>query len=139
MIATLAMKLIGWGLPQRFARPVIYGTGVALFAAALWLGWTLWLGSHDRAVVRDHDAQVNVKAASDARAADARAGEERRADDARVNDEANELERTIENAPDATRPITAARRAYLRCIRLQQQARATGQPAPACDRSAVPR
>lgn len=132
MIAGLALKLIGLGVPQRFARPVIYAAGFALLVGAVVLGWNLWLGSHDRTVVSNHDAKVNVKAMEQARAADTAAGDERRADDSRVIVENIELERTIQNAPDKNRPVSDARRAYLRCVRLQQQARAAGQPAPTC-------
>jgi hypothetical protein len=76
---------------------------------------------------RQDDGQAVATVQAD-RAADAAAATRRRSDDARLAEEAAALERITENEAD---PV-AARRAYLVCVRLQQQARAAGNLTPAC-------
>lgn len=72
--------------------------------------------------------EANVDALKGKAKADEKASVQRRDDDARLNAENAELKEVIEDAPDPA----AARRAYYRCVRLQQRARESGDPAPAC-------
>ena len=70
----------------------------------------------------------NVKAVEKKSEADTKAADTRVNDEVRAEKERAELKEVIEDAPDPA----AARRAYRACVRLQQAARASGRPAPAC-------
>lgn len=120
----LVTWLIASGLPERRARQLAIGLLVLCLIVALFIGKLLY----DRALIARHQASdVAIQAQAD-RAADTAAATQRRTDDARLSAEADALERITENAAD---PL-AARRAYHLCVRLQQQARASGRLTPAC-------
>lgn len=71
----------------------------------------------------------NVEALEDKGKADANASAARTDSAVRAQAERRELEETIDEARSQGRDPRAA---YYECVRLQQQARAAGRPAPAC-------
>lgn len=134
MIAALTAKLLALGVPARLARPLLMAGGIIIAAIVIILIWSIWLARHDAAVVRQHEAASNAAVAEAARKADAELAETRRSDDARTHEENAELKRTINaHDPAQSAPISAARRAFIECVRLQQSARQAGRAAPACD------
>lgn len=86
-------------------------------------------GRYDRGVVDRARLEGNNAALEDAAEADAGAASGRVSDAVRAAAEIDQLEESLKDAPSD--PV-AARREFYRCVRLQQQARAAGQPAPAC-------
>ena len=129
VIAAVAAWLAARGVPPAIVRPLIW-----LVIAAIVIGLCLLLvRSRDADLIEQHDARQAVQVERQARSADAEASGERRADDSRVATEKTELTKVIENAPTtADQPVSDARRAFLRCVRLQQEARAARRPAPPC-------
>lgn len=125
MIAAAAAWLVARGVPARAARPLLLA-GVVLLAMAA--AAALWRCSVDNAV-DEREAGQRAANAEQARKADQGAAEQQRADDARNRAERGELEKV---PTDAATPLSDRDRAYLRCVRLQQHARANGEPAPAC-------
>lgn len=123
MIANIAVWLVSKGVPLKWARPLIYAAGALLALLAVVIVWNVAV---DRAVDRQNDRQRAANA-EQARKADNAAAEQQRADDARNRAERGELERITDEGP-----LSDSQRAYLRCVRLQQAARANGQPVPAC-------
>lgn len=117
----LAAKLVG----PKFAKPFVIG-GLIIFAAlALW-----GLKScYDSSVIENARNRGNVEALELKAKADETAARARVQDQARATTEAAELKETIDEAVAEGR---SPRAAYYECIRRQQAARATGQPAPAC-------
>lgn len=130
MISLLAGWLVKRGMDSDAARPIawavaIFGAAIALIAAV-----ALWIRLHDRAVVSKDRALIEAAAQSAGRAADARAADARDADRARAAAEADQLRKVTNNAPQAS--LDDARRAYYRCLRIQQQARDSGGSPAAC-------
>ncbi|WP_288959805.1 hypothetical protein [uncultured Sulfitobacter sp.] len=132
MITTIATWLIGKGVKEKFAKPLIYVVGAGLLISVLGIGKC----SYDASVIREHDAKVNLESETNAREADGEAAGQRREDDARTTSEGAELEEVRENDPDKDEAATDSQRDYLRCVRLQQQRREANQPAPTCRRPA---
>jgi hypothetical protein len=126
ILGGLASLLAGAGVAQRFARPLAIGS-LAIAAIAL-----LATGkcAYDRSIVSALDDRRDAELAGPARRADDQAATERRAEDSRTVQEVQQIEKVIKDAPHA--PLSDARRDYYRCVRLQQQARAAGDPPPAC-------
>jgi hypothetical protein len=117
-------RLIGLGIPKRFAKPLL----IALAAVIALAGLCLAKCSYDRRIVTAHDAAANLDAQTAGRAADAKAADQRQADSTRAATEAAQIEKVTTNAKSSD----DARRAYYRCVRLQQAARAHGERSPAC-------
>lgn len=126
MIAAAASWLIGLGVPAKLARPLL---GLAAFLLALGLTSLVWNCAVDNAVEQEQ-AERRAETAETARKADNAAADTQRADDARNRAERAELEGVPDDESD--RSLTDGERALLRCVRLQQSARARGEPAPAC-------
>lgn len=117
-------RLIAAGVPERVAKPVLIAVLIALALAGLGIAKC----SYDRRVIAAHDAAANLAAEKAGRAADQKAADQRQQDTNRAATEAAQLDKVTTNAksPDD------ARRAYYRCVRLQQAARANGERSPAC-------
>lgn len=117
-------RLIAAGVPERFAKPALIALAVILAVIAAGIGKC----AYDRSIIRAHDAAANLAAEKAGRAADQKAADQRQADTTRAASEAAQLDKVTTNAnsPDD------ARRAYYRCVRLQQAARANGERSPAC-------
>lgn len=122
--AALVKAVIGWGVPEKFAKPLIVILAVGLLFALIIGGIKL----HDRGVIEQHDAKREASQAKDDRIADNKAAEQRRVDDARIVKENEELKNVQTTIAD---PVERKRRFY-ECIRLQQAARRNGQQPPAC-------
>lgn len=88
LLAFITSRLLALGIPERFHRIAMW-IMLALLCAAL---FGIWLWRHDRAVIKDHEAEVTEqvgklddagdRAATEA-AADKKAGIEKENDDAR--------------------------------------------------------
>ena len=85
--------------------------------------------AHDRALIANHDAGRDASASKADRAADTQASEDRREDDARLANETVELGKVGSHAQTED----DRRIARMRCVRMQQDARAAGRVAPACN------
>ena len=120
MIAALALKLIGFGVPQRFATALSWLATALAALALLWGAKALY----DRSVIREHDAKVTAKTiATDAEAKIEAA--ERRATDTATNAQA-EKERSdaINQAVDG-KPSDASVR--LNCERMRKSGKDTSR------------
>ena len=117
--------LIGWGVPAKLAKPLLYALGIGLlllaFAAAVKL--------HDRRVVQAHEAQQEIATAKADRKADTNAADQRVADQARLT---NESEQIQEATNEARSTGADPRAAYYECVRKQQAARRARKPSPDC-------
>lgn len=120
----LVTTLIGWGVPSKLAKPLLFIFAAALIVIALGVGKC----AYDNKVI--HNANLERENAQEKadRKADNAAAEQRRIDDARAVKEGQELKDVqVKYADPAER-----KRAYYRCIRLQQAARRDGIEPPAC-------
>lgn len=120
-IAWLALKS---GLSRRLVIAGLIAAGVLILIAAA----GIYISGERREAVERDRLESNLDAERGKSVADEKAAETRRDDDSRLAEETRELDKVIDNAPDAA----TARREHYRCIRLQQAARAGGLPAPSC-------
>lgn len=125
MIATLISTMIGWGVPAKLVRPL-------LVLAAILLAIGLFFGAkalYDHSVIAKHDLKVEAQQAKDDKKADNKAADQRVKDVTRLEQEQKELEHVL-----VTHNATAddRRRAFYRCLRLQQAARTDGKQPPTC-------
>lgn len=125
MIATAAAFLVSKGVSEKVARPLLFGAGILALVGAVLLLWQCSVAGE----VEQREAGQRAANVEQARAADAAAAEQARRDDTRIETERDELE-GLTNADPST--LSDMDRAYLRCIRLQQSARADERPAPVC-------
>ena len=135
--------MIGWAAGLVVSQLAKRGVPIALEAArryvlialaiaavlAIGIGGCVAKRAYDRGVVEDARLKDNLEAVEGKAEADAAAADSRLDDAIRAVDEGREIEEVI---ADATDPADA-RRAYYRCVRLQQAARAAGRPAPTCE------
>jgi hypothetical protein len=124
MLTALISLAVWAGVPQRFAKAA--AIGAAVIAAVLLLCGGVAL--YDHSIIAKHDATQELKQERTDRKADNRSAEQRRADDARLTQERRQLEEASNNG----QTDTDRRIAFYRCLRLQQQARDSGRPLPAC-------
>lgn len=125
ILTTLISLVTGLGVPARFAKPVL-----AVVAALALLAAFMGLKScYDHKVIATHDAKQEAATAKADRKADTNAAEQRRADDSRSTDESTQIKEAINEAGSDP---AARRAAYYRCVQLQQAARHSGKPSPAC-------
>lgn len=125
MIAAAAAWLIGKGVSAKLAKPLIF-FGLFIAVAALLAGAKC---AYDRSIIKAHDAERDAATAKADRKADTKAAEERRSDDARLTTETQEIKDAVD---EAKRTGADPRAAYYACVRLQQSARARGEPPPNC-------
>ena len=118
MIAWLMLKL---GAPKW----AIYAGIVVLLLGALGTAKC----AYDRSIIKAHDAERDAATAKADRAADAKSAEERRADDSRLAQETQEVKEAVDEARSEGRDPRAA---YYACVKLQQSARARGEPPADC-------
>ena len=117
----IAAWLWARGISPRFAL-----AGVVVLA--LGLAALTWRSSVSDAVA-DHETRARAVIVEKARKADAATAAQQRRDDARIGAERGALEK---GTPHDSTPLSDIDRRNLRCVRLQQDARANGKPAPAC-------
>jgi hypothetical protein len=126
MIALLTGLLAKRGIGAA-AKPLAW-TIIAMVAVALF--WTA-KATYDRNLVSTNNAQAEADGQARSRIADAKAADRRADDQARLTQESDELRKVItDGTPQA--PLDDARRAYYRCVRLQQAARADNLRPPPC-------
>ncbi len=126
MLIALAAR---FGIPEPMRRLAV----IASLAIALFMILGVAKCSYDRSIIASHDAAQSAATAKADRKADDAAANTRRADDSRLAQERAQLEKVKTNAKsrdDAKDPNGVAAR--LRCIRLQQAARASNSQPPAC-------
>lgn len=130
MIGFFAKMLVSRNpaMPLAHARRLVTVALVVLAVIVLGIGGCVAKRAYDDSVVEDARLEGNNQALEDKAEADAAAAGSRVEDATRAAAEVEQLQEAIEDAPD---PV-AARREFYRCVRLQQQARAAGQPAPTC-------
>ncbi len=130
MIAWLARILIARNpvMTLAYARRLVTIALVVIGVLVAGIGGCVAKRAYDRSVVEDARQTDNAEAAAGAAKADANAADRRLDDAVRSEVERRELEE-VTNVPN----VNDARRAYYRCVRLQQQAREAGRPAPACE------
>jgi hypothetical protein len=117
--------LIGWGVPARFAKPLLYGVGAVLLCLVIWGAVKI----HDHRVIATHEAQQEAATAKADRQADTTAAVQRRADDATLTNETTAIKEAVNEAG----PDPAARRsAYYDCVRKQQAARRDSKLSASC-------
>jgi hypothetical protein len=121
----LVAMLIGWGVPARLAKPLLYGVGALLLILAIFAAVKI----HDHRVIAQHQASQDAANAKADRKADASAAEQRRSDDARLTNETQEINNAVS---EAKRTGADPRLAYYQCVRLQQAARAAKRVVPSC-------
>jgi len=117
--------LVGWGVPQRFAKPVLVGGLFALALGSLGLGKC----AYDRSIIRQHDAAQDAATAKADRKADSHAADQRRSDDARSATEDTQIKEAVD---EARRTGADPRAAYYECVRRQQAARRQRKPPADC-------
>lgn len=124
---TFLLELLGkWGVPPEMRRLLlgVLGTGIVVIVIIIGMHF------HDNKVIDNHDAGINLDAATQDRKADTRAADRRVADETRLMQEHQELKEVLD---DPTKTTERDRNlAFHRCLRLQQAARADGKQPPAC-------
>lgn len=125
MIGIAAAWLIKRGVSSKLARPLVI---VAAVVALALVCATLWRCVVDDAV-EQRQAEARAEIVEQAREADREAMARGYADARRLRDEREALEGITYVKPT---PLTDDDRAFLRCVRLQQQARADRRPVSAC-------
>lgn len=124
-MGTLIAWVISMGVPQKIAKPLIFVIGL-IMAAGLLFGLK---SCYDNSVVEKARVEGNAKVQTNTNAANEKSSDQRATDTARQQIEQQEVKEAIEDAKANGRDPRAA---YYECIRLQQQARKAGRPAPAC-------
>jgi hypothetical protein len=120
MIASIALRLIGFGVPQRFAAALSWLV-TALAAIAL-LGGAKAM--YDRSVVREHDAKVTAKTTATDAKAKIEAAEQRATDTAANAQAEKERSDAINQAVDG-KPSDASVR--LNCERMRKSGKDTSR------------
>jgi hypothetical protein len=125
MLTTLAMTLVGWGVPGKLAKPLVYA-GLFMLAVGAFFGAK---AIYDRNIIRNHDLKQEAATAKADRKADTKAAEQRRADDARLTTETTEIKEAVN---EARQTGADPRAAYYRCVSAQQSARRERKPPASC-------
>jgi hypothetical protein len=124
----LVAFLIAKGVPERFAKPLLYAAALLALAGLLWGAVAL----HDRHVIATHDQTANVKVIAKVAPANDHAADQRSTDAITNARQAQETHDVIHAAPDqAPAPSSLA----LGCLRLQRQGKSLAG-IPACARFA---
>lgn len=96
MIAMLVLQLIKFGVPSRFAKPLLIGIFFLLFLAVL--GGTKC--AYDAKLIGKHDAAINEKVLKQATIGNDRAADARAADTINSAAQEQELHDAVKNATD---------------------------------------
>jgi hypothetical protein len=124
-MGALDALLVRWGVPARFAKPLLVGVALLLLIAAVFAAVKI----HDRRVISQHEAKQEASTAKADKRADNHAADQRRTDDARSTQEAQQIKEAVNEAGSDP---AARRAAYYECVRRQQSARRAGKPSPDC-------
>ena len=120
VIAAIALKLIGLGVPQRLAAALSWFITALVAIALLWGAKAMY----DRSVVREHDAKVTAKTIATDAAAKIEAAEQRATDTAAIAQSEKERSDAINQAEDG-KPSDASVR--LNCERLRKSGKDTSR------------
>lgn len=126
----LVNLVIGWGVPAKAGKVVAF-TLLALFIVlALWSGKC----AYDAAVIDKHDTKIELEQSKADRKADANLADQTQSDTQREAQEASQLQKAVDNAPNDPKIDDRVERnlALHRCLRLQQAARENGLKPPTC-------
>jgi hypothetical protein len=124
----LVLKLIGFGFPEKLAKPFIY----AMLVVALVGGALFAKARYDAGIITNHDNKQAAKIEAKTIKVNEQADQQRRADDARANNESDQLGKVIDNAPKPTSPASSARQRYYECLRLWQRSNPSRSGSPPC-------
>lgn len=105
MIGAIAARLLGWGVAQRWARPLAWALLILAVAGIGRLAWGIWISSHDKAVIAADRGEANAKTLNVTLGADRAAGANMTARDAA---EANQVQNLQEDIHAAHRNRTSA-------------------------------
>lgn len=122
---SLVGLFVGWGVPAKLAKPLLYALGALLLVGAIFAAVKL----HDHRVIAQHEATQDASNAKADRKADNQAADQRVADNARQTNETQEINNVVS---EAKRTGADPRAAYYHCVELQQAARAANRVVPAC-------
>jgi uncharacterized protein YpuA (DUF1002 family) len=129
MVSLLGMfvgkRILGRVIGPKASKAIVIA-GLVLAALALFF---IAKGLYDRSLIEGHTAEQRAEAAEADLKATEKAGEERRVDDSRLAAEGQQIKEAITNAGPSQ---ADRRRAYYDCVKLQQSARARGQPPADC-------
>jgi uncharacterized protein HemX len=121
----LLSLIMGAGVPQRFAKPVLIAGLFVLALAALGLGKC----AYDRSVIRQHEQKAALQQAQRERKADANLQTQKTRDDAAAQQRQQEIDNATRNIPDQA---PSARQRARACVELRREAQQHGKPQPAC-------
>lgn len=119
----LALKA---GIPARFAK-------VAVIVALIVLAVGTFFGAkalYDRSVIRDHTQKQEGRQTKRERTADTNLELRKDVDEAAARLRQQEIDNATKNIPDQA---PSARQRARACVELVRQAKAAGQPIPACE------
>lgn len=120
MITALALRLIGFGVPQRFAAALSWLTTALAALALLWGAKALY----ERSVIREHDAKVTAKTTATDAKAKIEAADQRATDTATNAQAEKERSDAINQAVDG-KPSDASVR--LNCERMRKAGKDTSR------------
>lgn len=112
MIAGLAIRLIGLGVPAKLAKPLVWALLIIAVVAALFIAKALY----DKSVIEDHEAKRENEILRDTRNASEDAADERANDRIETGVQLEELQDANKDADDGLTP-----RQRRGCIILRQQ------------------
>ena len=125
MIPAAVLKFAAGIVGPRFAAAAVYAVlAIVLVGGFVGLKSCYDSGVVDRARSKSNEKVIKTTGAANSNAAEARAG-----DQVRTASEQAQVEKAISDAKHEGRDPRAA---YYDCVRLQQQARAAGDPTPTC-------
>jgi hypothetical protein len=120
--------LVGWGVPQKFAKPLLIGIGALLLILAIFAAVKI----HDHNVIKQHEQKAALEQAQRERKADANLQTQKTRDDAATEQRQQEIDNATRNIPDQA---PSARQRARVCLELQRQAKQRGKPISACQPS----
>jgi Skp family chaperone for outer membrane proteins len=129
---SLVALLVGWGVPARFAKPLLIVGGIALLLLAAFAAVKI----HDHTVIKQHEHKAALPHAQRERKADANLQTQKTRDDAATQQRQQEIDNATRNIPDQA---PSARQRARVCLELQRQAKQRGKPVTACQPSGPPK
>lgn len=121
---SIVSLLVGWGVPERFARLLLYAVGILLLLGAIFAAVKL----HDRRVVQAHDAKQEVQVLQHEQGANDNAAAARSNDAIAISNQETEAHNAIHSVPDAAPAAPSVR---LGCERLRRAGKDVSR-IPAC-------
>lgn len=117
--------LVGWGVPQKLAKPLLIGIGTLLLILAIFAAVKM----HDHRVIKQHEQKAALQQAQRERKADTNLQVQKRRDEAASQQRREEIDNATRNIPDQA---PSARQRARVCVELRRQAKQRGKPEPSC-------